>query len=113
MGLVVETVGSGEHEDRHAAAGGDDAFGDLVTGRSGNVSVEDGDVVGVEAQQLQSGVAVTRDVCRDRSGVGHRGWLLPYRARPQRSTHACSDANELAHIAGIEKHIRADNTTLR
>ena len=24
-GLVVETVGSGEHEDRHAAAGGDDA----------------------------------------------------------------------------------------
>ena len=28
--LVVETVGSGEHEDRHAAAGGHDAFGDLV-----------------------------------------------------------------------------------
>ena len=65
-GLVVETVGSGEHQNRHAAAGGDDAFGDLVTGRAGNVSVEDGDVVGVEAQQLQSGVAVTGDVCRDR-----------------------------------------------
>ena len=65
-GLVVETVGSGEHEDRHAAARGDDALGDLVAGRSGNVSVEDGDVVGVDAQQLQSGVAVTRDVCRDR-----------------------------------------------
>src|SRR3954466_4196992 len=32
-GLVVETIGSGEHEDRHAAAGGDDASGDLVTGR--------------------------------------------------------------------------------
>ena len=31
-GLVVETVGGGEHEDRHAAAGGDDAVGDLVTG---------------------------------------------------------------------------------
>ena len=45
-GLVVEAVGSGEHQDRHAAAGGDDAFGDLVTGRTGNVSVEDGDVVG-------------------------------------------------------------------
>ena len=30
-GLVVETVGSREHEDRHASAGGDDAFGDLVT----------------------------------------------------------------------------------
>ena len=29
-GLVVETVGSGEHEDRHAAAEGDDPFGDLV-----------------------------------------------------------------------------------
>ena len=65
-GLVVEPVGGGEHEDRHAAAGGDDAFGDLVTGGSGDVSVEDGDVVGVDAQQLQSGVAVTGDVCRDR-----------------------------------------------
>src|SRR5437762_7366054 len=57
-GLVVETVGSREHEDRHAAAGGDDAFGDLVTGRAGNVSAEDGDVVGVHAQQLQSGLTV-------------------------------------------------------
>src|SRR3954468_2980784 len=65
-GLVVETVGSGEHEDRHAAARGDDAFGDLVAGRSGNVSVEDGDVVGVEAEQLQSTVAVSGDVCRNR-----------------------------------------------
>ncbi len=45
--------------------GGDDALGDLVAGRTGNVSVEDGDVVGVDAQQLQSGVAVTRDVRRD------------------------------------------------
>ena len=33
---------------------------------SGDVSVEDGDVVGVDLQQLQSGVAVTCDVCRDR-----------------------------------------------
>ena len=65
-GLVVETVGGGEHEDRHTAAGGDDAFGDLVTRGSGDVSVEDGDVVGVDAQQLQSSVAVTCDVCRDR-----------------------------------------------
>ena len=45
---------------------GDDAFGDLVTGGAGNVSVEDGDVVGVEAQQLQSCVAVTCDVGGDR-----------------------------------------------
>ena len=65
-GLVVETVGSREHEDRHAAAGGDDALGDLVAGGAGNVAVEDGDVVGVEAQQLERGIAVTCDVCRDR-----------------------------------------------
>ena len=64
--LVVEPVGRGEHQDRHAAAGSHDAFGDLVAGRSGDVAVEDGDVVGVDAQQLQSGVAVTCDVCRDR-----------------------------------------------
>ena len=44
----------------------DDAFGDLVAGGPGNVAVEDGDVVGVDAQQLQSGVAVTCDVRRDR-----------------------------------------------
>ena len=65
-GLVIEPVGSGQHEDRHAAAGGDDVSGDLVTGRSGNVSIEDGDVVGVDVQQLQSGVAVACDVRRDR-----------------------------------------------
>ena len=65
-GLVVEPVGGGEHEDRHPAAGGDDSFGDLVTGRSGDVSVEDGDVVGVDAQQLQSAVTVAGDVGRDR-----------------------------------------------
>jgi len=64
--LVVETAGSGEHEDRHAAFGVDDPFGDLVTGGSGDVSVEDGDVVGVEAKQFQSGVAVSCDVGRDR-----------------------------------------------
>ncbi len=44
----------------------DDTFGDLVAGRPGDVAVEDGDVVGVDAQQLQRGVAVTGDVCRDR-----------------------------------------------
>ena len=65
-GLVVETVGSGEHQDRHAAPRGDDALGDVVAGRAGNVPVEDGDVVGVEAQELQRGVAVTGDVGRDR-----------------------------------------------
>jgi hypothetical protein len=49
-GLVVEPVGSGEHEDRHAAAGGDDLLGDLVARGPGDVPVEDGDVVGVHAQ---------------------------------------------------------------
>jgi hypothetical protein len=64
--LVVEAVGGGEHEDRHPAAGGDDALGELVTGRAGDVSIEDGDVIRVDAQQLQSGVAVTGDVRCDR-----------------------------------------------
>jgi ATP-dependent DNA ligase len=50
----------------YSAERSDDAFGDLVTGRCGNVSVEDSDVVGVDPQQLQSAVAVTSDVCRDR-----------------------------------------------
>src|SRR5262249_5499351 len=48
------------------AAGRDDAFGDLVAGGPGNVSVENGDVVRVHAQQLQRSVAVTGDVCRNR-----------------------------------------------
>src|SRR6185437_4483870 len=65
-GLVVEAVGGSEHEDRHAAARRDDARGDLVAGRSGNVPVEDGDVVRVEAQQLEGGVSVTGEVGRDR-----------------------------------------------
>ena len=82
-GLVVEAVGSGQDEDRHAAAGGDDASRDLVAGGPGDVPVEDGDVVGVDAQQLQSGVAVTGDVGRDRfqaqaiaDGFCHVGLVL-------------------------------------
>jgi hypothetical protein len=43
------------------AEGGNDSFGDLATGRSGNASVVDGDVVGVDAQQLRRGIAVCRD----------------------------------------------------
>ncbi len=65
-GLVVEPVGSGEHDDRQAAARGDDAFGDLVARVAGDIAVEDGDVVGVDAQQRQGGVAIVCDVCRDR-----------------------------------------------
>ena len=65
-GLVVEPVGSSKHQDRHAATGGDDAFGDVVAGGPGNVAVEDRHVVGVDAQKLQRGVAVTCDVGGDR-----------------------------------------------
>jgi hypothetical protein len=65
-GLVVESVGCGQHEDRHAAAGVDDVLGDLVAGGGGDIAVENGDVIGVDAQQLESGVAVACDVRRDR-----------------------------------------------
>ena len=58
-------------------------FGDLVAGGPGDVAVEDGDVVGVDAQQLQSGVAVTGDVGRDRlqtqpvaDGLCQKGFVL-------------------------------------
>src|SRR5439155_18962433 len=36
-GLVVKPVRGSEHQDRHAAAGSDNAFGDLVTGGPGYV----------------------------------------------------------------------------
>src|SRR6185312_12412974 len=82
-GLVVETVGGRDHEDRHAAAGGDDVLGDLVAGGPGDVPVEDGDVVGVQAQQLERAAAVARDVRRDRfqaqpvaDRVRHQGLVL-------------------------------------
>ena len=58
-------------------------LGDLVAGGAGDVAVEDGDVVGVDAQQLQRGVAVTGDVGRDRfqaqpiaDGLCHVGLVL-------------------------------------
>ena len=112
-GLVVETVGGGEHEDRHAAARGDDAFGDLVTGRPGNVPVEDGDVVGVDAQQLQGGVAVTGDVGGDRfqaqavaDGVRHVGLVLD-----DQYPHAPM-LRAGAYRRHIENRIRAGNTAL-
>jgi hypothetical protein len=65
--LVVETVGRGEHQDRHAAAGRDDPLRDLVTARSRNVAVEHREVVRVHAQQFESSVAVARDVSGDRA----------------------------------------------
>ena len=92
--LVVETIGGREHEDRDAAARGDDPPGDLVAGGPGDVAVEHGDVVGVDAQQLERGVAVAGDVGGDRlepqpvaDGLGevelvlddqHHAWLRSY-----------------------------------
>ena len=102
-GLVVEAIGGGEHEDRHAAAGGDDVVRDLVAGGSGDVPVEDCDVVGVQAQQLQRGVPVTGDVCRDRleaqaiaDGFRHVGLILD-----DQNSHA--PMLEPAHIVGISR----------
>ena len=81
--LVIEPVGGSEHEDRHAAAGRDDDFRDLIPGRPGDVPVQDGDVVGVDAQQRKPRVAVGGDVGRDgfqakavANGLGHEGLVL-------------------------------------
>ena len=110
--LVVDPVGGGEHQDRDAAAGGDDAPGDLVAGRAGDVAVEDGDVVGVDAEQLQSGVAVAGDVGGDRfqpqpvaDGFGQVGLVLD-----DQHAHA-REAREPGRIVRhIEKRIRPDNS---
>ena len=58
-------------------------LGDVVARGTRDVAVEDGDVVGVDAQQLQRGVAVTGDVGRDRfqpqpvaDGLRHVGLVL-------------------------------------
>jgi hypothetical protein len=42
------------------------AYRKLDTCWSGEVASADGDVVGADAQQLQSNVTVTGDVCRER-----------------------------------------------
>ena len=77
--------------------------GDLVAGGSGNVAVEDGDVVGVDAQQLERGIAVSRDVCRDRfqaqavaDGFRHVGLVLD-------DQHTHPSMLEPPHIVGVSK----------
>ena len=111
-GLVVEPVGRGEHEDRHAAAGREDAFGDLVARGPGDVAVEDGDVVGVDAQQSESGVTVTGDVGRDRlqaqaiaDGFCHVGLVLD-----DQHTHTRTMLRAGAYRRRIENRIRGGNT---
>jgi hypothetical protein len=106
-------VSGGEHEDRHAATGGDDALGDLVSGGARDVAVEDGDVVGVDAQQLQSSVTVTGNVGRDR-----------FQPQPSRIASAMKGSSSTtntrmlpklgagAYRQPIENHIPADNITL-
>ena len=112
--LVVEPVGRGEHEDRHAAAGRDDVLGDLVAGGSRDVAIEDGDVVGVHAQEFERDVAVTRDVRRNcfeaeaiADGFGHEGFVL----NDQDTRAAMVRAGP--YRRHIENHVRAGNTTLR
>ena len=87
-------------------------LGDLVAGGPGNVPVEDGDVVGVGAQQLQSGATVTGDVRRDRFQAqavadcfGHVGLVLDdqHPHPPMLRAGACR--------RHIENRIRAGNTT--
>ena len=87
--------------------------GDLVAGGPGDVAVEDGDVVGVDGQQLQRGVAVARDVRRDRfqaqtvaDGVRHVGLVLN-----EQHTHAPMLGP--AHIVGISKTTYAPATPRR
>ena len=79
----------------------------------GNVPVEDGDVVGVDAQQLQRGVAVAGDVRRDRlqaqavaDGFRHVGLVLD-------DQHAHAPMLRAgAYRRHIENPIRAGNTAL-
>ena len=111
-GLVVEAVGRGEHEDRHAAAGREDALGDLVAGGPGDVAVEDGDVVGVDAQQSESGVTVTGDVGRDRlqaqaiaDGFGHVGLVLD-----DQHTHTRTMRTRRRISSAYRNRIRRGNT---
>jgi hypothetical protein len=65
-GLVVEPVGRGEHQDRHAAARRHDAPGHLVARGAGDVTVEHRQVIGVQPQHLERRVAVAGDVRGDR-----------------------------------------------
>ena len=67
-------------------------LGDLVSGRAGDVPVEDGDVVGVDSSATPERCRRHRR-CPPRSlpGVGHRGWPRPCTARPRRPRHACSE----------------------
>ena len=116
-GLVVEPVGGGEHEDRHAAAGGpgsNDAFGDLVAGRAWDIAVEDGDVVDVDAQQFQRGVTVTGDVGGDRfqAQAIADGFCQIWLVLDDQHTHTPSMLRAGTYRPYIENRIRADNTTL-
>ena len=79
-----------------------------------NIAVKDGDVVGVNAQQLQSGVAVTGDVGRPMlPGAAHRGSTFRQVGLILDNQHTHS----LYATAGIyrrhtENYIHTDNTTL-
>src|SRR5262249_19109620 len=102
--LVVEPVRRREHEDRYAASGFDDAFGDLVAGGPGDVAIEDGDGVVVDTQQAKSGVTVTSDVGGDRfqAQAGADGFCQVAVVLDDQHPHA-PDATSRGHIADVSK----------
>ncbi len=109
--LVVEPVGGGEHEDRHAAAGGDDALGDLVAGSVRDVPVEDGDVVGVDAQQLDSGCRrQLRCPPRSLPGAGRRGSPPPCNGSSSTINTRMLDATSWC-IVGISRTVTVPEHT--
>ena len=93
---------------------GDDAFGDLVAGRAWDIAVEDGDVVDVDAQQLQRGVTVTGDVGGDRfqAQAIADGFCQIWLVLDDQHTHTPSMLRAGTYRPYIENRIRADNTTL-
>jgi hypothetical protein len=64
-GFVVETVGGGKHKNWHTATGGDNAFGNLVAGGTGNIAVKNRYIVGVDAQEFQSSITITGNIGGD------------------------------------------------
>src|SRR5437660_630556 len=90
------------------AHGVGERVGVLIAGGPRYIAVEDGDVVGVDAQQLKSHVTVTGDICRYRlqtqaiaDGVRHEGLVLDdQHAHPSMLRGA-------AYRRHIENHLRA------
>jgi hypothetical protein len=112
-GLVVESVSGGEHENRHAATRRNDALGDLVARWPGYVAVENGDVVRIDVQELQSSATVGCDIGGDRfhaqaitDGFCHVGLIFD-----DQNTHIQSSVRAGTYRRRIKNAISADNIT--